>query len=217
MSFPPSTTSAYRAGPTEHYTHVRRTSLDKDLPGSSTLRSLIQPRSSSLFVAKRRALSALLAVIFFAILYWFSSWLSGSTNRNARSLWHTTGSGHDRNHEWSPLAHDQFRARVGKLDKQYRDGSGAGGIRSPRREFVFQSSADELGVLVGFLSSFASNALPLHVDPNKSLDPDLVLEFDPRSPTGNEDLQEHVRDVWIQYPVVLMVMVRGLLLLEQIV
>jgi len=72
-----------------------------------------------------------------------------------------------------------------------------------RQEFTFQSTADELGVLVNFLGALASNALPNSLDPLAPLDPDVVLEFDVRrGEDGVERVRRTVKDTWTRWPVV---------------
>ena len=72
-----------------------------------------------------------------------------------------------------------------------------------RQEFTFQSTADELGVLVNFLGALASNALPNSLDTLAPLDPDVVLEFDVRrGEDGVERVRRTVKDTWARWPVV---------------
>ncbi|EJD47009.1 hypothetical protein AURDEDRAFT_29744, partial [Auricularia subglabra TFB-10046 SS5] len=62
----------------------------------------------------------------------------------------------------------------------------------------------ELGALIGFMASFASNALPLHIDPQQPLDPQLVLGFEPRDAGAEVEVRELVSEAWRINPVVVL-------------
>jgi len=66
-------------------------------------------------------------------------------------------------------------------------------------------SDDELGALVGFLAALASNSIPLTVDPNAPLDPQLVLGFDTRSGSAAviAEVRDAVAETWARNPVVI--------------
>lgn len=68
--------------------------------------------------------------------------------------------------------------------------------------FAFTEPAIEFGALVNFLAAFASNALPVTIDPAQPLDPDLVLGFNPRGAGAKEEVRGHVQDAWMRNPVV---------------
>ncbi|KAL1741804.1 hypothetical protein HDZ31DRAFT_44606 [Schizophyllum fasciatum] len=61
----------------------------------------------------------------------------------------------------------------------------------------------ELAAVSSFLASLKSNSIPHFVDPSQPIDPELVLEFDTRSPRAQDELQVMVKDVWSQNPVFL--------------
>ncbi|KAJ7212974.1 hypothetical protein GGX14DRAFT_361058 [Mycena pura] len=61
--------------------------------------------------------------------------------------------------------------------------------------------AQELAALSSFLASLPQNVIPLSVDPALPLDPELVLDFDTRSPRALEEVQRLAVDVWAQNPV----------------
>jgi len=62
----------------------------------------------------------------------------------------------------------------------------------------------ELGVVVGFLASLASNSIPLSVDPTVPIDPQLVLPIDARSRNSRvlDEVRNIVSDTWSRNPVV---------------
>ena len=60
-----------------------------------------------------------------------------------------------------------------------------------------------------FLASLRSNSIPHFVDPSRPIDPELVLEFDTRSPRAQEEVRVMVKDVWAQNPVFLYSKVRA--------
>ncbi|KAJ6629438.1 hypothetical protein B0H10DRAFT_1776360 [Mycena sp. CBHHK59/15] len=73
------------------------------------------------------------------------------------------------------------------------------GVRSP----ISLTPGQELAAVTSFLASHPQNVIPLSVDPQLPIDPDLVLDFDTRSPHAMEEVELVVDDVWTQNPVVL--------------
>jgi hypothetical protein len=61
----------------------------------------------------------------------------------------------------------------------------------------------ELAAVTAFLASLPQNVIPGSVDPLAPIDPQLVLDFDTRSPHAAEEVEAMVEDVWIRNPVVL--------------
>ncbi|TRM70264.1 hypothetical protein BD626DRAFT_390803 [Schizophyllum amplum] len=61
----------------------------------------------------------------------------------------------------------------------------------------------ELAAVSSFLASLRSNSIPHFVDPSQPIDPELVLEFDTRSPRAPEEVQVMVEEVWTRNPVFL--------------
>ena len=57
--------------------------------------------------------------------------------------------------------------------------------------------------MTSFLASLPQNAIPSFVDPSRPIDPQLVLDFDTRSPRAADEVRAIVEDVWTQNPVVL--------------
>ena len=67
----------------------------------------------------------------------------------------------------------------------------------------------EPAAVSSFLASLRSNSIPHFVDPSRPIDPELVLEFDTRSPRAQEEVRVMVKDVWAQNPVFLYSKVRS--------
>lgn len=65
------------------------------------------------------------------------------------------------------------------------------------------SPTEELAALSAFIAALPHNVLPLSVNPDESLDPQLVLDFDPRGETAREELDRVVEQVWARFPVML--------------
>lgn len=65
------------------------------------------------------------------------------------------------------------------------------------------SPAEELAALSAFIAALPHNVLPPSVDPHAPLDPQLVLDFDPRSESAREELDRLVEQVWSRFPVML--------------
>lgn len=63
--------------------------------------------------------------------------------------------------------------------------------------------SQELAAVVSFLASLPQNVIPSSVDPSRPIDPQLVLDFDTRSPRAVDEVKQIVGDVWAQNPVIL--------------
>ncbi|KAJ7879566.1 hypothetical protein B0H14DRAFT_3082883 [Mycena olivaceomarginata] len=61
----------------------------------------------------------------------------------------------------------------------------------------------ELAAVSSFLASLPQNVIPPSVDPSRPIDPELVLDFDTRSPRAPEEIARVVDDVWARNPVLL--------------
>ncbi|KAJ7502383.1 hypothetical protein B0H11DRAFT_1712453 [Mycena galericulata] len=71
------------------------------------------------------------------------------------------------------------------------------------RRPITLTPAQELAAVSSFLASLPQNVIPLSVDPSLPIDPELVLDFDTRSPHAMEEVDRVVDDVWSQNPVML--------------
>jgi len=66
----------------------------------------------------------------------------------------------------------------------------------------------ELGALTAFMVALPQNVLPTDIDPDRPIDPQLVLDFDTRVPEAEEEIDDIVIDVWMGNPVVVFEKVR---------
>lgn len=71
-----------------------------------------------------------------------------------------------------------------------------------QRQHVVLDPAQELAALTAFMAALPQNVLPTTVDPAQPLDPQLVLDFDTRSPSARDEVVEVVHDAWHRNPVV---------------
>ena len=74
---------------------------------------------------------------------------------------------------------------------------------SEERKHVVLDPAQELAALTAFMAALPQNVLPTAVDPAQPLDPQLILDFDTRSPGASDEVAEVVHDAWYRNPVVL--------------
>ncbi|TFK44308.1 hypothetical protein BDQ12DRAFT_620262 [Crucibulum laeve] len=72
-----------------------------------------------------------------------------------------------------------------------------------QRTQVQLDAAQELAAVSSFLASLPQNVIPSSVDPSHPIDPQLILDFDTRSPRATEEVQAMVEDVWLRNPVFL--------------
>jgi len=72
----------------------------------------------------------------------------------------------------------------------------------PPRPDVSLTPEQELGALTAFMAALPQNVLPTDIDPNRPIDPQLVLDFDTRVPEAEEEIDDVVIDVWMGNPVV---------------
>lgn len=95
-----------------------------------------------------------------------------------------------------PSAEDAWRQLVDKLPRPP-----PGGFPKHRPEIVL-SPEQELGAVTAFMAALPQNVIPPGIDPTKPIDPQLVLDFDTRSPRAEEEVDNVVSDVWLRNPVV---------------
>jgi len=74
---------------------------------------------------------------------------------------------------------------------------------SPAKPQLQLDRTQELAAVSSFLASLPQNVIPPTVDPSRPIDPQLVLDFDTRSPRAVDELKQVVDDVWAQNPVML--------------
>jgi hypothetical protein len=63
------------------------------------------------------------------------------------------------------------------------------------------SPEQELAAICSFIASLPQNVIPPTVDPSEPIDPQLILDFDTRSPRAAEEVEVMVEDVWTRNPV----------------
>jgi hypothetical protein len=68
---------------------------------------------------------------------------------------------------------------------------------------VHLNHSQELAAVTSFLASLPQNIIPSSVNPSQPIDPQLVLDFDTRSPRAADEVERVVADVWAQNPVIL--------------
>jgi len=73
----------------------------------------------------------------------------------------------------------------------------------PPRLPLSLTPTEELAAVSAFIAALPYNVLPHSVDPSLPLDPQLVLDFDPRSESGRDELDQLVEQVWSRFPVIL--------------
>ena len=56
--------------------------------------------------------------------------------------------------------------------------------------------------MTAFMAALPQNVIPTDIDPTEPIDPQLVLDFDTRSPRAGEEVDNVVSDVWLRNPVV---------------
>ncbi|EMD37672.1 hypothetical protein CERSUDRAFT_114315 [Gelatoporia subvermispora B] len=71
------------------------------------------------------------------------------------------------------------------------------------RPQITLDAEQELAAVSSFIVSLPQNVIPSSVDPSQPIDPQLVLDFDTRSPQAPEEVATVVHDVWARNPVLL--------------
>ncbi|KAJ6594485.1 hypothetical protein B0H19DRAFT_1095738 [Mycena capillaripes] len=104
-----------------------------------------------------------------------------------------------------PAAADQM---VFALEHNKNQHSHAGAAKKHKklsggRPSITLTPEQELAALSSFIASLPQNVIPLSVDPSVPIDPELVLDFDTRSPRALEEVERVVDDVWSRNPVLL--------------
>ena len=76
------------------------------------------------------------------------------------------------------------------------------------RPKVNLDATQELAAVAAFIAALPQNTIPRSIDPTEPIDPQLVLDFDTRSPRATEEVNQIVDEVWSRYPVMLFTKVR---------
>jgi hypothetical protein len=99
-------------------------------------------------------------------------------------------------------AEDAWRKLATKLPNPPAD------LLHQHRPEILLSPEQELGAVTAFMAALPQNVIPTDIDPTQPIDPQLVLDFDTRSPQAEEEVTNLVTDVWIRNPVVVFSKVR---------
>ncbi|KAG0707113.1 hypothetical protein DFH29DRAFT_76295 [Suillus ampliporus] len=76
-------------------------------------------------------------------------------------------------------------------------------VSNTNRPQVQLDELQELAAVAAFLAALPQNMIPRSIDPTQPIDPQLVLDFDTRSPRAADEVNQIVEDVWSRYPVML--------------
>jgi glutaredoxin len=101
-------------------------------------------------------------------------------------------------------SHQSHRNQLAEaLQAVRKSGSGHRKPYLSDRPQIELTAEQELAAVSSFLSALSSNSIPLPVDPQRPIDPELVLEFDTRSSRASEEVEAMVQEVWTRNPVFL--------------
>ncbi|KAG1751375.1 uncharacterized protein EDB91DRAFT_1195985 [Suillus paluster] len=76
-------------------------------------------------------------------------------------------------------------------------------VSNANRPQVQLDELQELAAVAAFVVALPQNMIPRSIDPTQPIDPQLVLDFDTRSPRAADEVNQIVEDVWSRYPVML--------------
>jgi len=76
-------------------------------------------------------------------------------------------------------------------------------VSNTNRPQVQLDELQELAAVAAFVAALPQNMIPRSIDPTKPIDPQLVLDFDTRSPRAADEVNQIVQDVWSRYPVMM--------------
>ncbi|KAG1771624.1 hypothetical protein EV702DRAFT_1136152 [Suillus placidus] len=76
-------------------------------------------------------------------------------------------------------------------------------VTNVNRPQVKLDESQELAAVAAFVAALPQNMIPRSIDPSKPIDPQLVLDFDTRSPRAADEVNRIVQHVWSRYPVML--------------
>jgi len=102
-----------------------------------------------------------------------------------------------------------YRSKLARLDESWRKFAPnlpilpGSRLASSALPDISLSPEQELCALTAFMAALPQNVIPTNIDPAQSLDPQLVLDFDTRTPEAEKEIDDLVIDVWINNPVVL--------------
>ncbi|OCH93781.1 hypothetical protein OBBRIDRAFT_810956 [Obba rivulosa] len=99
----------------------------------------------------------------------------------------------------SRISSEAFRAAL----RQKRPTGGNTSNSNAERPQITLDAQQELAAVSSFIVSLPQNVIPSSVDPSQPIDPQLVLDFDTRSPQAPDEVATVVHDVWARNPVLL--------------
>ncbi|KAF8444788.1 hypothetical protein L210DRAFT_3530974 [Boletus edulis BED1] len=161
------------------------------LPGP-LLHPLASPRKHR--VKHRTALLALFSLFTFSCYLLFIAYPSLNLSRSL--LTHVPDHGRPHESHFPDHSSDQHTPPLREVTNRFRP------VR-PTRPTLALSPKEELAALSAFIAALPRNVLPPSVDPNTPLDPQLVLDFDPRSESAKDELDRLVDHIWTRFPVML--------------
>ncbi|KAG2064322.1 hypothetical protein BDR04DRAFT_1130812 [Suillus decipiens] len=82
-------------------------------------------------------------------------------------------------------------------------------VTNANRPQIKLDESQELAAVAAFLAALPQNMIPRSIDPSKPIDPQLVLDFDTRSPRAAEEVNQIVQHVWSRYPVMMFTKARN--------
>ena len=126
-----------------------------------------------------------------------------------------TGIAAQRLHRLSTEAY-RLAASHRKRPKGTATSSSSDGATTDVSQPIQLTPEQELAAVTTFLASLPQNVIPSNVDPSKPIDPQLVLDFDTRSPQAADEIAQLEHDAWVRYPVVLFSKVRHIHVLERV-
>ena len=107
-----------------------------------------------------------------------------------------------------------YRSKLARLDESWRKFAPnlptlpGSRLSSSALPDISLSPEQELSALTAFMAALPQNVIPTNIDPAQPIDPQLVLDFDTRTPQAEKEIDDLVIDVWISNPVVLFSKVR---------
>ena len=182
----PSTRPSFKT----HHSPVNNPTMSP-LPGP-LLHPLTSPRKHR--IKHRTALIALISLFSFTCYLLFIAYPSVNLSRSL--LIHVQDYDRHESHLPDPPSPKHPTSPPRKVTHRLKP------VAMPRPPLDF-SPTEELAALSAFIAALPHNVLPPSVEPNTPLDPQLVLDFDPRSESAKDELTRLVDQTWSRFPVML--------------
>lgn len=166
------------------------------LPITSILHSLQHQRKSLNHRATSLALISLIVVSFYIFFVARPSLDLAPIALRTDALGHAgTHGSHQQDRDDPPPSSRLFRLPSNSQRKTV--------VTNVNRPQIELDESQELAAVAAFIAALPQNMIPRSIDPAKPIDPQLVLDFDTRSPRAADELNQIVQDVWSRYPVML--------------